>query len=402
MLAAPAQQRVFAVGLGQLYPPAVGGGLEDGHQGLHHPQGVGAAAFVVAVPVQGPDVLLHEAVVVLGGPGVGIVVPGQDGLQRFPAVVLAVGNQVGGGQAPGAGAPPQQAALGAEEFHHRGRQGLRSRQPLLQQGGGDVAGEFEDRGDILAGDDPHSGGRGQNVLRCQRTPVGQPHRRDGAAGSGEFLHDVDLVGADVHHPEAPVVPLVPGVDVEQVADLSFLVGPVRRLQPGVEAVLVMDRYAHSFLPGPGDHLVGLFEVDAQRFLDVDVDPVLQHSHGQVEMEFGAGGDGDYVRRGGLDHRVEVGKARSHPQFISQALQAFADEIAQARHLGAGVGVVGARGGGAAGAATENGHSVCPHGFTPVVGDLLEVCRRRRGGRRLRGGAGVVIFLFRRRGVAQSG
>ena len=162
----------------------------------------------------------------------------------------------------------------------------------------------------------------------------------------------------------------PGVDVEQVADLTFLVGPVRRLQPGVEAVLVMDRDAHSLLSGPGDHLVGLFEVDAQRFLDVDVDPVLQHSHGQVEMEFGARGDGDYVRRGGLDHRVQVGKARSHLQFIPQSLQAFADEIAQAHHLGAGVGVVGACGGGAAGAATENGHSVCPHGFTPMVGDLL--------------------------------
>ena len=68
VLPAPAQQGVPAVRLGQFYPSAIGGGLEDGHHGLQHPQGVCAAALVVAVTVQGPDVFIHEAVIVLGGP----------------------------------------------------------------------------------------------------------------------------------------------------------------------------------------------------------------------------------------------------------------------------------------------------------------------------------------------
>ena len=81
-------------------------------------------------------------------------------------------------------------------------------------------------------------------------PSVNPRATTARQAPGEFLHDIDLVGGDVHHPEAAVIALVPGVNVEKVADLSFLICPVRRLQPGVETVLVVNRDANAFVAGP--------------------------------------------------------------------------------------------------------------------------------------------------------
>jgi hypothetical protein len=117
---------------------------------------------------------------------------------------------------------------------------------------------------------------------------------------------------------------------------------------------------------PRGQRVGLLQVDRDGLLDVDVDPVLEHTHAQREVELGARGYRHDIGPDLLDHRVQVGVPGVDAELVPQPVQALLDQVAEAHDLRSRVGVVGAGRVTASIPASKNGDSIRFHGLIAPV------------------------------------
>ena len=74
---------------------------------------------------------------------------------------------------------------------------------------------------------------------------------------------------------------------------------------------MVDRDANALLLGLGEDFVRLLQRRADRFLDLDVNAMLQDAQAQLVVELRAGGNGDDVRLHRADHLVQIREPGSH-------------------------------------------------------------------------------------------
>ena len=128
---------------------------------------------------------------------------------------------------------------------------------------------------------------------------------------------------------------------------------------------------HSYLSRLGDNLVRFYEIDTQRFFDVDVYSVFEHPHRQVVMKLCARWNGDEVWLGLADHRIEILIARVDAELITQLVATLRNQITQPDHFGARMRPISSRRCATTAPTSENCHSVRFH-LSPLPGFASEL------------------------------
>ena len=106
-----------------------------------------------------------------------------------------------------------------------------------------------------------------------------------------------------------------------------------------------------------DDGVGLLQVQAKRFLDVDVDAERQDVHREVIVEVGCRRDDDDVGVRLADHRPMVGEPAGDAQRLAQGLDPLRGEVTHTHHRRPRVSLIGGTAGQTSRAAADHGHSI---------------------------------------------